>query len=821
MNHASSLGRMLRRLLRTPLFTVVALLTLGVGIGANAALFSVVYGVLLKPLPFNEPDRLVGVWHTAPGMSADLMQQGPAFYLTYRDENRTFEQIGLWADRAASVTGAGDPERVQTLMVTDGTLQAVRVKPAMGRIFDRADDTPGSPERIILTFAYWQRKFGGDRSIVGRPLTIDGRPREVIGVLPPSFKFLRSNPAILIPLQFNRAEVFIGNFAYQGVARLKPGVTLEQANADIARMIPLVVERFPLPNGFTRKMLDEVRLGPNVRPLSIDVVGDVGRVLWVLFGMVGIVLLIACANVANLFLVRAEGRQQELAIRSALGADRWRIARELLSESVTLGLAGGVIGAGLAWAAVRLLVKVAPDGLPRLEEIAIDPVVLAFTLAISLVAGLLFGLIPVVKFSAPRIAALKDGGRSASDSRERHRLRSTLVVAEVALAMVLLISSGLMVRTFVALRSVDPGYSRADEVLTLRITIPKAMVSSPELTVRMHEQVARNISQVAGIISVGLSSSVTMDGNTDNDPIFFEDFPLRPGQMPKMHRYKWIGPAYAETMGNKVVAGRTLTWADIYNRTPAALISENLARQQWKTAGAAIGRRIRSTPADPWREIVGVVGDERDDGVSQPAPTTVYWPMLVDSMFGQKDYVQRSQAYAIRSKRLNSLGFMKELQQAVWAVNPGLPLANVRTLNELRAESMAQTSFMLAMLAIAASVALLLGIVGIYGVIAYIAAQRTREVGIRMALGAQRSDVSRLFLRHGLALTGVGLLVGIGVALALTRLMATMLFGIGPTDPLTYVAVSGGLGAVALMATYLPARRASRVDPVVALRSNA
>ena len=821
MGHQSSLGIVVRRLLRTPLFTLVALLTLGIGIGANTALFSVVYGVLLKPLPFDEPDRLVGVWHKAPGMNVDLMQQGPAFYLTYRDENRTFEHIGLWADRAASVTGAGDPERVQTLMVTDGTLQAVRVQPTIGRVFNREDDTPGSPERVILTYAYWQRKFGGDRSVIGRSLTLDGRPREVIGVLPKSFKLLRSNPAILVPLRFDRAQVFIGNFAYQGVARLKPGVTIEQANADIARMIPLVVERFPLPNGFTRKMVDEVKLGPSVRPLSFDAIGDVGRVLWVLFGMVSIVLLIACANVANLFLVRAEGRQQELAIRSALGADRWQLARELFSESVTLGLGGGVLGVGLAWAAVKLLVTLAPLGLPRIEEIAIDPVVLAFTLAISLIAGLLFGLVPVVRFWRPRIAALKDGGRSASDSRERHRLRSTLVVAEIALALVLLVSSGLMIRTFVALRNVNPGYSNAAEVLTLRISIPASMVVSPELTARMHEQVARNISQVAGVVSVGLSSSVTMDGNTDNNPIFFEDFPLTPGQMPKMHRYKWIGPAYAETMGNTVVAGRTVTWADIYNRTPVALISENLARQQWRTPGAAIGRRIRSTPGDSWREIVGVVGDERDDGVTQPAPTIVYLPLLMDSMFGVKDFVQGSQAYAIRSKRLNSVEFMNDLQRAVWAVNPGLPLANVQTLNGLRAGSMAQTSFMLVMLAIAAGVALPLGIVGIYGVIAYIAVQRTREVGIRMALGAQRGEVSRLFVRHGLVLTGAGLVVGIGVALALTRLMATMLFGISPTDPLTFVAVSVVLGGVALVAAYLPARRASRLDPVVALRSDA
>ena len=815
-----AVGHLFRRLVRTPLFTAVAVITLGVGIGANAALFSVVYGVLLKPLPFDEPERLVGVWHRAPGMNVEQMQMGPAFYFTYREEGRAFEHLGLWANRAASVTGAGEPERVDVVTVTDGTLRALRVNPALGRLFTREDDSPGTPETVLLTYAYWQRKFGGDAGIIGRQLTIDGTPREVIGVLPQSFVFLRSDPALFLPMRFNRAEAFVGNFSYQGLARLKPGATIEQANADLARMIPMVLERFPLPPGFTMAMVAEVRLGPNVHPLSIDVVGDVGGVLWVLLGMVGIVLLIACANVANLFLVRAEGRQQELAIRSALGAGPGRIARELLGESLALGLAGGALGLALAWGAIQLLRVVAPEGLPRLDEIGIDPIVLVFTLAVSVVTGILFGLIPVAKFAVPRLGALKDGGRSASDSRERHRVRNALIVAEVAMALVLLVGSGLMARTFVALRSVNPGYSNPEEVLTFRVTIPAAMIPDAEQAARLHEQVVDRLEQVSGVVSVGLSSSVTMDGNNSNDPILYEDFPLPPGQMPKMHRYKWIGPGYFGTMGNRILAGRDVTWADLYNRLPVALVSENLARQQWKTAAAAIGRRIRPSPKDPWREIIGVVGDERDDGVALAAPTIVYWPFLVKSFWTQENFVQRSQAYAVRSARLASTGFFKELQQAVWSVNPSLPLASVSTLNDLRASSMAQTSFMLVMLAIAAAVALLLGLVGIYGVIAYIAAQRTREVGIRMALGAQRGDVSRLFVRHGLVLTGIGVVLGLGLAAGLTRLMSAQLFGVSPVDPLTYATVSIGLAAVALLATYLPARRAARVDPVVALRSD-
>jgi putative ABC transport system permease protein len=815
------LGRQLRTLGRTPLFTAVAILALAIGIGANAALFTVVHGVLLKPLPFDEPDRLVGVWHSAPGMNIPRLEQGPAFYLTYLAENRVFEQFGLWDRRSVTLTGAGEPERVPALRVTSGILGALRVKPLLGRTFARDDEKPGGPDRVMLTHAYWQRKFNADRTIVGRSLTIEGAPREVIGVLPAGFRFFGDDAAMVLPLRFNPAETYLGNFAYQGIARLKPGVTPARAAADVERMIPLVVERFPMPPGFSLDMLKEIKLGADVHPLADDVIGDVGKVLWLLMGAVGVVLLIACANVANLFLVRAERRQQELAIRSALGAGWWRLARELLSESLVLALAGGVAGLALAWGGIRLLVSDAPVSLPRLDEITIGPLVVLFTTAISVVAGLAFGLVPVVRFARPKLGALKDGGRSASEGRERHRLRGTLVVAEIALALVLLVGAGLMVRTFQSLRDVQAGFNRPDEVLTLRIAIPGTMMKEAEATARMHEQMAARIAQVPGVTSVGLSNSITMDGNTDNDPLFFEDFPEPGGRMPNPIRFKWVGPGYVETLGNRLVAGRTIAWADIYARTPVAMISENMARQRFKTPAAAIGRRVRATPKDGWREIVGVVGDERDDGVARPAPMVVFWPFMMQQFWGEEAYVQRTMGYAIRTSRADSPGLLKEIQQAVWSVNANVPLANVRTLDDIRARSMAQTSFALVVVGVAAAVALLLGVVGIYGVIAYVAAQRTREIGIRMALGAQGGHVSGLFLRQGLVLTGAGIAVGLGGALAVTRLMATLLYGVAPTDPLTYVAVSLTLGTVAMLASYLPARRASRMDPIAALRTDA
>jgi putative ABC transport system permease protein len=801
------------------MFTLIAVFTLALGIGANTAIFSVVRGVLLKPLPFDDPDTLVGVWHTAPGLGIPILNMAPSTYLIYREEGRVFQDIGLWNDSSVSVTGTGEPERVRALIVTDGTLSLLHVNPVLGRGFTADDDSPRTPERVLISHAYWQRKFGSDPAIIGKAVVVDGKPREIIGVLPAGFRFLDRNPQLVLPFRFNRPDLHAANFSYRGVARLKPGTTIEQANADVARLIPVIPDRFPMPAGFTRKMFEDVKMGPNVRPLSVDVVGDIGRVLWVLLGTVGLVLLIACANVANLFLVRAEARQQELAIHAALGAGSRRIAWELLSESLALALVGGILGLGLAYAGIRTLVANAPDGLPRTSEIGIDPLVLLFTVGISLVAGLLFGLIPVLKFATPHLAsALKEGGRASSAGRERHRARNALVVAEIALAVVLLIASGLMIRTFQAMRQVAPGFVRAEEVLTLRVSIPESLIASDEQAIRTHEQIVRKLEGIAGVTSVGVSNSITMDGNDSNDPIFVEDFPPPAEKIPPLRRFKWTAQNYFQTMGNPIVAGREITWADVYSKASVVLISENFAREYWKEPAAAIGKRIRQTPNNPWRTIIGVVGNERDDGIVKPAPSMIYWPLWIDNYYRGKPFAQRNLAYAIRTERTGSPTLLKEVQQAVWDANANLPIANVRTLDQIRAGSMAQTSFALVMLGIAAAVALLLGVVGIYGVIAYVAQQRTKEIGIRMALGAASGDVSALFVRHGIVLAGIGIVCGMVAAALLSRAMSTLLFGVSAYDPLTYAAVAIALGGTAVLASYLPARRAARVDPAEALR---
>lgn len=793
----------IRMAIRRPGFAAGAILTLALGIGATTAIFSVVYGVILKPLPFHDAARLVSIVHRAPGINVPVVNHGPATYFTYRDSQRAFEGIGAWESTEVSITGSGDPEQVEALSASDTTLPQLRVQPLLGRLFNAEDDAPGTPLRAVLTHGYWQRRFGGAQTVIGQSIEIDGAAAEIIGVLPSSFRFLRTDPALLLPMQLERADATGVEFDFQALARLKPGVSIEEANADIARMIPL------LPEGFA-----ELEMEPNVRPLADDVIGDVGPLLWILLAAVSVVLLIACVNVANLFLIRAEARQQELAIRAALGASRARLARVLLSESILLSLAGGALGILLARAVIVLLRHLAPAELPRIDEIAINPPVLLFTLAISVLSGILFGLAAIVRFAQPGAAALKEGGRGGSDAPGRHRTRNTLAVAQIALALMLMIVSGLMIRTFVAMRDVHPGFTDPAAVQTFRIAMPPRLAADAQQFARMHEQIAERLAAIAGVRSVGISSSITMDGEDNANPLYVEGAPMAEGRLPPLRRFKTVAPGYFETMGNPVVAGRAITWTDIYDGRPAVVISEVLAREYWGDPSQALGKRVRGSLARPWREIVGVVGSERDDGVSHPATAIVYWPMLNDT------YPRRNLAYAVRSERVGQPAFLRELQQAVWSVNPQLPLAAAQTLDVIQATSMAQTTFATTMLGIAASVALILGVVGIYGVIAYLAAQRTREIGIRMALGAQVTDVRAMFLRHGLWLTGGGIALGIVVALVLTRVLSALLFGVGTTDPVTYIAVSVVLGAVALLATYVPARRASRVDPVIALRAD-
>jgi predicted permease len=814
------LRQVLRRLFRAPMFTFVAILTLALGIGANTAIFSVIEGVLLKPLPYPHPEKLISLTLTAPGINIPELTDSPSVYFTFREQNGSFQDVGVFTGNTVGVTGIAEPEQVRSLLVTDGVIPILGISPALGRSFTRKDDSPGSPDTVILMHGYWRRRFSGDRSIIGRRILIDGKAREVIGVMPQNFQFLDMGIALIQPFRFDRSKTLLGNFSFEGLARLKPGVTLAQANEDGARMLPIVNRSFQAPPGFSAKMFEQARIAPAFRAFKQTLIGDVGAVLWVLMGTIGIVLLIACANIANLLLVRAESRHLELAIRAALGASRARIARELLLESMSLAVLGGACGLLVAFGALRLLVAMAPAGLPRLADIAIDAPVLAFSLAVSLLAGLLFGSIPVFKHAGARLGTgMREGGRGLSQTRERHRARNVLVVAQVALALVLLISSGLMIRTFRTMMRIQPGFAKPAQVQTFAISIPEAQVKDPEKVLRMQKDMLEQIQRVPGVSSAAMTSSLPMDGQTSSDLLFARDRIYKEGELPPIRRFVFISPGLHATLGTPLVAGRDLTWTEIYGHMPGVLISENFAREYWRTPAGALHHQIREGMNDPWREIVGVVGDVYADGVNKKPLTTVYWPPLLDNFWGDKQSIRRSMSFVVRSQRAGSESFLKEIRQAVWSVNPNVPLAAVRTLDEIYRKSMARTSFTLVMMAIAAGMALLLGVVGIYGVIAYSVSQRTREIGIRMALGARRHELTAMFVRHGILLTSAGAAIGLIVAFAVMRLMSSLLFHVSPADPLTYLVVSSGLVVIAALASYLPSRRAAAVDPSEALRA--
>jgi predicted permease len=803
----------MRRLLRSPGFTLTTVLTLGVGIGATIAIFSVVNGILLKPLPLPNSDRLIALVHQAPGAGIAETSASPAFYQTYREHNRAFESVALWNEGTASITGAGEPEEVPSLSGTYELLATLGVQPLLGRTFAEAEGQRGGPGAVILSYGYWQRRFGGAENVLGQTLVVGGVASEIIGVLPPDFRFAQEPVAIVTPDSLKDGFPFVPSTGWRGVARLKEGVTLEEASADVARMIPIYLDSHPIVPGMTRAEVDAMQMGPNLRTLKDDIVGDLDDVLWVLMGTIGMLLLVACANVANLQLVRTEVRGQELAIRAALGAARGRIARGLLVESLLLGVMGGVVGLAVAAMGLPLLLAVAGDNLPTALAITIDPTVLAFSPAISLLVGLVFGLIPVLKYAGVHAAKRLSGvGRMMSSSRERHRARNVLVVAQVALALVLLVGSGLMVRTFQSLRDVDPGFTQPDDIQMFRVTIPQS--AAPDLAglVRLQSAIVDRLAATPGVESVGFSTRQLLGQPGPTGPFSLED---KPGAPPLSPVFRYASPDYFGTLGTPIVAGRDVEWADHYGTQQRAVISRTFAEREWGSPAAAIGKRVRRTPTSPWIEIVGVAGDLRLHGVEQSAPDAIY--LVSNEALGR--FVIGNTHFVVRSERAGTPALLRDVEQAVWSVNDNLPLGSVVTLGEVYDRSMARTSLMLVLLVITALMALALGLVGIYGVLSYVVTQRTREIGIRIALGARSTQLKRVLLGQVLVLVGVGVALGLSGAALLTRLMESQLFGVTALDPATYLAVTLILIVTGVLAGYLPARRATRVDPMSALRA--
>jgi predicted permease len=819
----------LRRLRKSVGFAVTVLLTLAIGIGANTAVFSVVNRVLLKPLPYPDSDRLVALWFNAPGAGGlanfiSGLQLSSSMYFTFSDHNKSFDAVGVWTMGTSNVTGLAQPEEVHTALVSDGVLQALQVPPGDGRTLTAVDQDPRGRKSVMLSYGYWQRRFGGDRNVIGRTIQVDSQTREIVGVMPRGFRMVDRDFDLLIPLAFDRSHQILAGFGFNGVGRLKPGVSLASADADLARLIPVWMDSWTNGPGTNPHFYERWKIAPNFRSLKQQIIGSVSSVLWVVLSTVGLVMLIACINVANLMLVRTESRQQELSIRAAMGAGRMRIARELLTESVLLGVLGGLLSIGVAAGGLRLLVALGPAELPRLSEVSLDGRSLLFTLLLSVLSGLLFGSIPAIKYARTRLVdALSGGGsRTASAGRARHRSRNTLVVAQVAMALVLLVSAVLMIRTFAALRNVEPGFSDPAHVQTMRIWIPDLLVTDATTVTHIQNDIADRLAAIPGVRSVGFAESVPMDGNDPNWDQLGIEGTVYPHEDPPLRLFNSVSPGYFKSMGTRLVAGRDFTWADIYGLRPMVMVSENFARESWGSAANAVGKRVRQFANTPWQEVVGVVEDVRVHGVDEKAPAIIYWTAMKYSPYTRQPTINgpRYVTFAIRSDRAGSEGFLGQVRETVWAVNANLPVAGVATMQEIYGQSMARTSFTLVMLAIAGSMALALGIIGIYGVISYTISQRTREIGIRMALGAQKNELKWMFVRSALILTTVGIAIGMGAAAALTQWMKALLFGISPLDPLTYIAVPLVLGAASIAASYLPARRAATVDPVVALRAD-
>jgi predicted permease len=805
-----------RKLLRSPGFTTVSVLTLAVGIGANTAIFSVVNGVLLRPLPYPNAEELVGLWHSAPGIGFPEFNQSETTYTLYKELNRTFVDIALVDGRTFNLTDGGDPIRVSSASITSSLFRVLAVGPVRGRAFNEEDDQLGAPLVVMLSDELWRGRFGSDPNILGRTLDLNGRTYEVTGIMPPGFAYPDEETQLWIPHRIDPADLGEVSFSYDAIGRLNPGVTLDQAAADLNRMLVQLPERYP--GDLTAGLMEQAQLAAHVNPMHEDVVGDIQQVLWILLGTVSFVLLIACANVANLFLVRAEARQKEVAVRTALGAGRGDLVRYFLTESILLALVGGIVGVGLAYAGIQGLIALGPENIPRLDQVGLHGTVLAFTGVISVAAGLLFGAVPILRYTSPNlVTSLKEGGRGGSSGRETHRARNLLVISQVALALVLLVGSGLMARSFWALRDVDPGFD-TEGILTLRLSLPAAEYPDAQSAAAFYQQLLQNIRALPGVQAAGANTNLPMTDGQNNSGLLLEDFPLQQDEMPPIIRVNFTATGYFEALGIPLREGRTFERRDHEERSGAVVVSAGFAERFWP-GQSALGKRVAPGLGDGgdtrWYTIVGVVGDVRDDGMAGNAPEMAYYP-TVALPGGDGGWIRRTMSLAIRAS-VEPTSLTASVRQAVWALNPRLPLANIETTGDIVSGSMARTAFTMLLLGIAAGVALLLGTVGIYGVISYIVSQRTREIGVRMALGAKQGDVSRMVVRQGVVISSAGVAVGLMAAFGLTRLMAALLFGVSATDPVTFAGVAALLFGVSALASYVPARRAAGVNPVEAL----
>jgi putative ABC transport system permease protein len=808
-----------RMLVKTPALTAIVILALALGIGANTAIFSVINAVVLRPLPYDQAEQLLFLNERSPVL--DEMSISYPNFTDWRDQNHVFEKIGVYNRNSYNLTGYGEAERILTAQVSADLFSALRVNPMIGRLFTNDEDKPGGARVVLLSYALWQRRFGGQDNILSQNLTLNGRPYTVIGVMPPDYAF-PTRVEMWVPVGQLSADP---NWQQRGnhpglysVARLKPGATMAQAQADMNNIAANLEKQYPDSNS---------KNGVRIRPMMEVLVGNTVRdTLWILFGAVAFVLLIACANIANLLLARATARRKEMAIRAAMGAGRWRIARQLLTESLLLAIVGGGIGLLIARLTIKWILYVSPTAIPRSREIALDWRVLAFTLGVSLLTGILFGLVPALQAGEVDVhETLKEAGRGTS---ARHWLRSSLVVVEVATTMVLLIGAGLMIRSFYRLQNVNPGFSY-DRLTSFTVALPARKYVTEEQRSTFFNNLLQNLRALPGVQSAAAASGLPLGNNGWQTSFVIDGRPQPPpGQTPLMEACT-VSPDYFRAMNIPLLRGRYFTDQD--NRSFLAgrdlsklndgermiagsnviIVDELFAKQHWPNE-EAVGKRIRfgSDQQAPVLEVVGVVGRVKMEGLSTDSNR-------VQGYFSFSQIPFNGMTVIIKGNG-DPNQLIAAARAQVKAVDPDQPIYNIRTMDEIRGESVAPQRLNLMLLSIFAGIAFVLAIVGIYGVMSYAVTQRTHEIGIRMAIGAQPRDVFRMILGQGMLLTIIGMAAGLLGAFALTRLMATMLFGVKPTDPLTFAGVALLLTAVALVACYIPGRRATKVDPVNSLR---
>jgi putative ABC transport system permease protein len=796
-----------RMLRKSPAITFVAVISLALGIGANTAIFSVVNAILLKALPYNDPDRIVLAWGHIPAEGKNRSQVSATDVDDWRNQNTVFEEVTTYGSFQPIMTGNGEPERIPAMQVGDGYFKVMKGEPVLGRVFTPEEQQPGKDQVIVLSYGLWQQRFGGDPNIVGKTVLLSSRPYTIVGVMPADFRPL---PATLVaanaqyyrPVAEPHDEEERSSRHLRAIARLKPEVTLDQAQSEMNIIAARIEQEHPTNNtGYA------VRL----TTLTEDTVGDLRPTLLLLFGAVGFVLLIACANVGNLLLSRSAARQKETAIRAALGAARTRLIRQFLTESVLLALVGGCLGLLLALWSASLIESLGSQVTPLLSGISIDYRVLGFTVVISLLTGIIFGLVPAVQISRPDLnESLKEGGRSSGASSSRAFVRNALVVSEVAMALVLLICAGLLIKSVMRLRDVNPGFD-PENMLTMNVNVPSVKYPEPQMWAAFYNRIIERIEALPGVQTAGVTSVLPLSSNFDGRSLAVEDRPKPRGEEIAVDLYI-VTPSYLRTMAIPLMRGRPLTNQDTENQSMVALINETMAKELWP-AEDPLGKRIKFPGSErnpqPWRTVVGVVSDVKQYGLDKKEPMQIYLP--------EAQFPSSFMTLVVRTST-DPKSMVVAIKNEILAADPDQAVYNIQTMEQLLSESISLRQFSMMLLIIFASLALTLAAVGIYGVISYSVTQRTHEIGVRMALGAGRHDILKLVISQGMTLALAGIAIGVGASLALTRLMASLLYGVTATDAATFVSITAILLGVALVACFVPARRATKVDPMIALR---